>query len=81
MPKNSGEEEERDDAPPVACRRGRGGTIQAGGRPRRLRGGLVKDGGGMALEGVDLEIGGVDCRVRDSGWLGREIWERTERCR
>jgi hypothetical protein len=25
----------------------------------------------MALEGVDLEIGGVDCGVRDSGWLGR----------
>jgi hypothetical protein len=35
----------------------------------------------MALEGVDLEIGGVDCRVRDSVRRRRGIWERRERRR
>jgi hypothetical protein len=30
----------------------------------------------MALEGTDIMIGGVDCRVTDSSQQGREIWER-----
>jgi hypothetical protein len=30
----------------------------------------------MALEGADLEIGEVECRVRDSSLEGREISDR-----
>jgi hypothetical protein len=32
--------------------------------------------GSIALEGTNLEVWGVDCRVRDSDPQGREIWER-----
>jgi hypothetical protein len=32
--------------------------------------------GNMALEGADLEIGEVECRVRDSSLEGREILDR-----
>jgi hypothetical protein len=38
--------------------------------------GMGEEVGGVALEGADLVIGGVDCRVRDSGQQGRQIWER-----